>query len=558
MPAIKDRDLRKALTARRNAMDAEYSYWDGHFRELRESIKPTMGRFDTTEHRADSSINKRILDSTPEMALRTLRAGLMSGITSPSRPWFRLGLRGSTADDMDFAAKEWLHEVQRRMYEVMRGSNIYRMLERNYADLGLFGTSCSLVLSDFDDVIRGHSMPVGSYRLADDGMGRVIAMHREIKMPIRTIVEMFGLERVSTDVKRAWDKSNYYETRIICHAVEKRSKGDPKALKATDRPWSSCYWEKAGGPDELLMVSGHRYRPLLAPRWEHVEGEAWSASSPGMVALGDARTLQVLQKEKAIAIQKMHNPPLIGGPVQGASFFKNVPGGFTAMAQTDLSMGGIRPAYEVKPDIQGLLLDIQETQRRVDTAFYRDLFQMTDMALSGRASITATEIAERHEEKLMALGPVLESLDHELLQPLIEATFSYMQDADILPDAPDSITGEAIKVDYISLLAQAQKAIGVGAIERTIGFAGTLAQIKPSVIDLLDEDQMMREFADQVGPPPGILLSPAEVAEKRKAAQQAAAQAQAVAAAEPLAGAANLLSQATLNGQEALARSGPL
>ena len=145
MPAIKDRDLRKALTARRNAMDAEYSYWDGHFRELRESIKPTMGRFDTTEHRSDSSINKRILDSTPEMALRTLRAGLMSGITSPSRPWFRLGLRGSTADDMDFAAKEWLHEVQRRMYEVMRGSNIYRMLERNYADLGLFGTSCSLV-----------------------------------------------------------------------------------------------------------------------------------------------------------------------------------------------------------------------------------------------------------------------------------------------------------------------------------------------------------------------------------------------------------------------------
>ena len=183
---------------------------------------------------------------------------------------------------------------------------------------------------------------------------------------------------------------------------------------------------------------------------------------------------------------------------------------------------------------------------------------MTDMALSGRASITATEIAERHEEKLMALGPVLESLDHELLQPLIEATFAYMQDADILPDAPDSITGEAIKVDYISLRAQAQKASGVGASERTIGFAGTLAQIKPSVIDMLDEDQMMREFADQVGPPPGILLSPEEVAEKRKAAQRAAAQAQAVAAAEPLAGAANLLSQATLNGQEALARSGPL
>ena len=183
---------------------------------------------------------------------------------------------------------------------------------------------------------------------------------------------------------------------------------------------------------------------------------------------------------------------------------------------------------------------------------------MAAVALEGRSQITAREIAERHEEKLMALGPVLESLDHELLQPLIEATFSYMQDADILPEAPDSVAGQPIKVEYISLLAQAQKAIGVGAIERTIGFAGTLAQIKPEVIDMLDEEQMMREFADQVGVTPGTLLSPGELAKKRKAAQEAAAQAQMVAAAEPMAGAAKLLSEATVNGMDALQRGAAL
>ncbi|MTH65067.1 portal protein [Paracoccus shanxieyensis] len=558
MPAISDRELRKAMAARRKAMDEEYGHWEGHFRELRETIKPTRGRFDGDDKRSNSSINKRILDNTAQMALRALRAGLMSGITSPSRPWFRLGLRGFTADEMDFQTKEYLHEVQRRMYEVMRGSNIYRTLDRTYDDLGMFGTSASMVLDDFEDVIRGHSMQVGSYRLADDGMGRIVAMHREIKMPIRSIVEMFGLDRVSSEIKRAWDKQNYYETRTICHAVEKRSSGDPKALDAARRPWASCYWEKDSQDDKLLMVSGHRTRPLLAPRWEHVEGEAWSASSPGMVALGDARSLQVMQTEKAIAIQKMHNPPMIGGPVQGASFFRNVPGGFTAMATGDLNQGGIRPAYEVRPDIQGLLLDIGDTQRRIDTAFYRDLFQMTDMALGGRANITATEIAERHEEKLMALGPVLESLDHELLQPLIEATFSHMQEADILPEAPDSIAGQAIKVDYISLLAQAQKAIGIGAIERTIGFAGTFAQMKPEVLDMLDSDQIMREFADQVGPPPGILLSPDELSRKREAVARAQQQAQAVAAAEPLAGAAKLISEANVNGMDALQRGAAL
>lgn len=95
----------------------------------------TRGRFEASERRSDSSINKRILDNTAQMALRTLRAGLMSGVTSPSRPWFRLGLRGSTADEAEFEVKDWLHEVQRRMYEVMRGSNIYRMLDTTYGDL---------------------------------------------------------------------------------------------------------------------------------------------------------------------------------------------------------------------------------------------------------------------------------------------------------------------------------------------------------------------------------------------------------------------------------------
>ncbi|MTH60973.1 portal protein [Paracoccus litorisediminis] len=491
------------------------------------------------------------------MALRTLRAGLMSGVTSPSRPWFRLGLLGSSADEVEFDVKDWLHEVQRRMYEIMSGSNIYRMLDSSYGDLGLYGTAANLVVHDFEDVVRGHSLPVGRFKIGEDGSGRVTSLYREIEMPVRGIVESWGLDSCSAQVRRDFDRGEYYKTYTVCHMVDKRADGDAGAPKASGRPWASVYWEMSQ-QNKFLQIGGHRIKPLLAPRWEQVEGEAWSASSPGMIALGDARSLQVSQEQKAIAIQKMHNPPLIGGPIQGAMFFENVPGGFTAMASTDLSQGSVRPAYEVKPDIQGLILDILETQQRIEVAFTMDLFQMAAVALEGRSQITAREIADRHEEKLMALGPVLESLDHELLQPLIEAKFAYMQEADILPDAPESVVGQEIKIEYISLLAQAQKAIGVGSIERTIGFAGTLAQLKPEVLDMLDSDQMMREFADQVGAPPGILLSPDELTAKREAGRQASQQEQMMAVAEPMAGAAKLLSKANLNGIDALQRGAAL
>lgn len=75
---------------------------------------------------------------------------------------------------------------------------------------------------------------------------------------------------------------------------------------------------------------------------------------------------------------------------------------------------------------------------------------------------------------------------------------------------------------------------------------------------MIDGEQMMREFADQVGGPPGILLSPDELREVRDAKARAAAQAQAVAAAEPMAGAAKLLSEANLNGIDALQRGAAL
>ncbi|MFG6082010.1 hypothetical protein ACEUZ9_002650 [Paracoccus litorisediminis] len=55
MAAIVNPTLRKTLDHRRKAMSDEYSYWESHFRELRDAILPTRGRFDAGERRASSS-----------------------------------------------------------------------------------------------------------------------------------------------------------------------------------------------------------------------------------------------------------------------------------------------------------------------------------------------------------------------------------------------------------------------------------------------------------------------------------------------------------------------
>jgi len=550
--SVDERELISDLRRRRGGMDVEYREWEPHFSELRDAIQPTRGRFSLGEKRNSSTLNKRIIDSAGRKGLRTLKSGLMAGMTSPSRPWFKLGLHDETnSDDPDVRA--YLHEVQKRMYTVLRGSNIYRTLDACYGDLGLYGTFGGLITKHFDNVIHSHTFPMGLYRIAENEDGIVDVLHWDIRMTVSTVVSKFGLDKVSRSVANRYKANDLHSHVDVCAAVEVRRERDPMSPLAVNKPLASYYWEKSRS-DAMLEISGHGTNGILGPRWERVEGESWAVSSPGMDALGDCIQLQSQHRSKAMASEMSWNPPMIG-PAGSKNSYRNVPGGVTTSTSTDLSKGGLRPAVQVDPHIQERMLDIRETQQRISSSFYEDLFRMASQyGVEGVKGVTATAIAEMHEEKLIALGPVLESLDHGLLTPIIEATFFYMQEAEILPEAPDALNGQPIKVEFISLLAQAQKAIGLASIERTIGFAGSLAAIKPEALDKIDADATMDEFAEQVGPPPGIILSTKQAQEARAARAKAQQQAAMMENAQPLAQAANLISEANERGVAGLER----
>lgn len=551
--AVHNPDLRKALSARRSQMDEDFNRWKPLFMELRNNIQPTTARFEGEGRRETGSYLKKIVDPKARRGLQTLSAGLMAGMTSPSRPWFRLGL---TDPDLKRAkpVAEWLHTTEQRMYDVLRGSNVYRLLESSYRALGTYGTFGGVLVPNFENVVHGHAFAMGQYRIAEDEFGRAAYLHRDCEITVINLVKSFGLKNCSQAVKNAYAQSRYHEYIQCCHAIEPRKDRDTSSIDNRNKPYGSYYWEK--GEDGFLDIGGFSIANILAPRWEQTEGEVWSTSSPGMNALGDQVQLQGQHRDKAIAIKKMADPPLQGAGTRAATHVRNIPGGVSTIDTNDLQKGGLRPIYEVRPDVQWLVHDINETRRRIDEAFFVDLFLMT--AQSDRRQVTAREIAERHEEKLLVLGPVLESLDHALLSPLIEATFHFMQEAGIVPPAPEELAQNPIQVEYISALAQAQKAVGVAPIERTIGFIGAMEEIWPGTSDNLDADETAREFISQVGPPPNIMRDPKDVAADREArAQQQQAQ-QALEAAQPLASTAKLLSEASERGAEGLQQQAPL
>jgi hypothetical protein len=511
------------------SLETERSSFDTHWRDLSDFILPRSSRFLTTE-RNQSKRNTNIVDPTASLANRTLSSGMLSGITSPTRPWFTLGT--PDPDMMEYGpVKFWLETVQNRMNDVMNKSNWYQSLPIVYGQLGTFGTTAMSLLEDDEDVIRTHPFPIGSYYLSNSDRLQVDTVYRKFSMTCRQIVQRFGLDNVSDSVKSSFESQQYEQWFDVVHVVEPNMNRDTGKMDSKNKKFSSVYFEHGGGGDKLLSEKGFDDMPIMAPRWDINGEDVYGSSCPGMIALGSVKALQLEQRRKAQAIDKLVNPPMVGPSALKNQRASLLPGEITYVDQVS---GGtaFQPAYAINPRINELVADIQDTRSLINSSYFVDLFMMLQNV--NTRSMPVEAVVEMKEEKLLMLGPVLERLNDEFLDPSIDRIFNIMARKNMLPPAPKELAGQSLRVEYISVMAQAQKAVGIGSIERFVGFVGGLAQANPSALDKLNVDQAIDDYGSMVGVPATIIATSDQVAqvreERAKQQQQQQALAQSMAA----------------------------
>lgn len=508
----------------------ERSSWVSHWRELSETQQPRGGRFFSSDTNRGDKRHNHIFDETATWSLRTLAAGMMSGVTSPARPWFKLGLPDK--DLMEAGpVKAWLHQTAELMRAIFAASNTYRSLHTVYEELGLFGTGATVVLPDFDTVIHHFPMTVGEYAIANNAKGQVDTLVREFKMTVAQLGERFGLENLSTSTRQMFETGKRHTWVDVIHIIEPRRQRDVTKRDNKNMRFASCYFEPAHtGENRWLSESGFERFPALCPRWS-VTGTDVYGASPGMDVLGSVKQLQHQQLRKAQAIDYQVNPP-IGIPTALKNQTVNrLPGGVSYIDTAGSAK--IESLFNVDLNLQHLREDILDVRDRIRTGYYADLFLM--LANDTRSNVTATEIAQRHEEKLLMLGPVLERLHNELLSPMIDLTFDYCTRAGILPEAPPELQGQDLNVEFISVLAQAQRAVAAQGMDRLLANVGSIAAAKGSMDpwDKIDTDQAIDDYADMFGVNPELVIPDDVVAKKRaERAQAMQAQQSAAAAAE--------------------------
>nr|DAM23719.1 MAG TPA: head to tail connecting protein [Caudoviricetes sp.] len=516
-------ELREKVQNRWDALKEERSSWMSHWKDISEVLLPRAGRFLPTENnRGGKAAFRKILDSTGTRALRTLSGGMMSGMTSPARPWFRLTTFNPELDE-SYEVKVWMSQVTSLMQMVFYKSNTYRALQMAYEELGAFGTSATLIYDDFDRVIHCHPLTIGEFAIATDSRGRVNTVYREFRMTVAMLVQEFGLANVSRTVKDMYDRGQLDEWVEVVNAIEPRTERDPRKTDAKNMPYLSVYFEKSGDKGKVLRETGFTEFPAMCARWSVTGGDIYG-TSPGMEALGDLCQLQQMQFRKSQAIDyKVHPPVLIPSEMKnmGTQF---LPGGVIPYSNAQQAQQ-IRSAYMVDLDLNSLLVDIQDVRQRINEAFYRDIFML--MVNSTDKTMTATEVTERHEEKMLLMGPVLERLNAEMLDPLINIVFNKLVQADLLPPLPEDLQGQQLNVEFISILAQAQKAISTNSVDRMFSVLGNLAGMKPDIVDNVDLDFWPQWYADALGVDPRFIVSGKKVAvireQRAQAGQQAAA-----------------------------------
>ncbi len=497
------------LARRHSALLQDRQSWEADWKSLAKHFLPRKCRVLEYDPNATNvgGLRTDVIDSTGVYAMRDLAAGLHGGMTSPARPWFRLGLQDETLERKQ-AVREFLDEVQNRMRTLLHRSNFYNAVHQLYAELGTFGTGFMFVMPDERTGIRFAPLTVGEYVLDTDENGRVDTIFRVLDFSARQLVRRFGYDKLPPVVQAEYDKPAITQTaryRVV-HGVFPRNDREPGKRDGRNKPFASVYWlDRSNGSAALgsgnayhkLSEGGFDQFPGFGPRWD-VTGQDVYGRSPGMDALADCRMVQQMKITALKAMHKEVDPPVgIQGQLKGA--LDLLPGGQNIVDTTG-NGPGVYPITKIQPNLQNTMFAIKEVQQAIKDGLFNTLFRM--LMNSDRRQITAKEVAAREEEKLILIGPVLERLHDELFIPLIDRVFEIMIAEDMLPPWPEEIAGMPIKVEFVSLLAQAQKMVATSSVDQFMGFIGTYAQFFPDLLDIPNPDKLGDGYAAYLGSRP--------------------------------------------------------
>ena len=516
-------------------------------------------------------LNDDIVDSTATLAMKICAAGLWTGLTSPSRPWFKLSI-GLPWMQLDPDGKAWLEDTQERVYTVLAQSNFYNVMAQAFRDVATFGTAPVIIYEDREDVIRLYGPCAGEYMLSVGSRLSVDTLYREFTLTVAQIVEMFTIKACPEQVRKLWEAggASLENEFVVAHAIEPNfalpdKNGGSIRIVSGRYTFHEVYWLKGIMGERELSRRGFHERPFMVARWSVVSNDPYGRG-PGMDAIGDTKQIQQETRRKAEFIEKGVRPPMGADPELKNAPASIMPAQITYFNTAGGQKKGFFPLFEVNPAwLAALVADIGTVAERIKECFYVPIF-MAISQMEGVQPRNELELTKRDLERLQVLGPFISLFETEFASPAIQRVIQIMARKTVpgkkgpepmLLPMPKSLRGVPLKIEFTSIMRLAQRsaeAVGLKDFAITGAAASEAAKASgvPDPLRIVNWDKWYRRYAEVTNTPSDIIFTVDEVQEHDQLRANAQKQAQMVGNATTAVAAAQALGNAKVTPDTAL------
>jgi len=494
------------------------------WKDVQKYVAPSVLNWDNPQDKVPKR-SKRYT-TRPTHYARTLRSGLVGYSISPNIVWQKLTFENQHHVDKVYGAKDWLEEVERKLYAEFARSNLYQQAGLMIDSAVQYGHGVMLI----DEVLEASKLRFSTLKIQEvfidiDGYDQPDTIFRRYSMTLRNAASYFGEDNLSDNQKADLKRNDSIEKEItIIHAVFKRDEYDINSREAKNMPYASIYIDES--EDRILMESGYKEFPYAVFIWEPVTGTPYG-ESPAIHAIDDIRILNKLDEQK-LKIAQMAGSPAYNVPDSMRGEANVVPSAYNYYQTPNEIIMPVNSGMNFPITIE-IYKDIED---RVKDWFHVDFF----LALQQQrpANMTATYVNELQGEKAAVLSDLVVNLNAALTK-IIQRSFNILCRQRKIPQPPAELAGSgaSMKVEFMGPLAQAQKKYHeAGGIQQSLSIIGAVAQVAgPAALDVVDFDATLKRGLEGVGFPQEAIREDRDIEELRKqrAEAQQAAQEQAIA-----------------------------
>jgi len=518
-------DKAASLCKRLGSLKSLRSRHEATWRECFDYTFPIRGEeFFASSPDAYTALSKRakLMDSTLSDSSASLAAAIMSGLTPSNSIWF-----DQTVDGVNDAEKRWLGDASETVWANIHGANYDASGFECAMDIVVAGWFVLFIDADRENGgLHFEQWPLGQCYIASSKPGGAIdIVYRCYEVSAEACVNEFG-DKCSARVKDLAQRAPDTMVELV-RRIQPNPSYREGSLLSKNLAFTSDTCEAEG--KNILREAGYHEFPCVVPRWWLIPKSCY-ATGQALQALPDARSLNslLIMEEMAadIAVSGMWIAEDDG--VLNPRTIKVGPRKVIVANSVD----------SMKALTSGADFNVSFTKGDQKRQAIRKTMMTTYLEPRDGPVPTATQVHVDVGLLRQLLGPVYGRMQAEWLAPMVERCFGLcfrqgrpelggQPGVKIIEDPPESLAGRVLQVRYKSPMARAQKLEEVTAIERLMVDVGSVAQMKPEALDLINGEEAVRVISDALGVPPKVIRDERQLKmlrDQRKQEQQAAAQ----------------------------------